>query len=88
MPSTGDAAVIESLAEAGRYLGIGLASAVNLFDVDAVVLGGCLGPLAPWLVDEVRDVPRRARLSRPTGPAARCWCRSSERGPRSAVQRH
>ncbi len=51
----GDAAVIASLAEAGGALGIGLASAVNLFDVDAVVLGGCLGPLAPWLVDDVRE---------------------------------
>jgi predicted NBD/HSP70 family sugar kinase len=51
----GDEAVIASLAEAGRALGIGLASAVNLFDVDAVVLGGCLGPLAPWLIADVRE---------------------------------
>jgi predicted NBD/HSP70 family sugar kinase len=51
----GDAAVITSLGEAGRALGIGLASAVNLFDVDAVVLGGCLGPLAPWLIADVRE---------------------------------
>ena len=28
---------------------------MNLFDVDAVVLGGCLGPLSPWLVAEVRE---------------------------------
>ena len=59
----GDPAVIESLSEAGRYLGVGLASAVNLFDVDAVVLGGCLGPLSPWLVDEVRDSLGRHVLS-------------------------
>ena len=51
----GDEAVIASVAEAGHALGIGLASAVNLFDVDAVVLGGCLGPLAPWLVADVRE---------------------------------
>ena len=29
---------------------------MNLFDVDLVVLGGCFGPLAPWLVDDVRGV--------------------------------
>ncbi len=51
----GDGEVIASLSEAGRALGIGLASAVNLFDVDAVVLGGCLGPLAPWLVADVHE---------------------------------
>ena len=28
---------------------------MNLFDVDAVVLGGCLGPLAPWLIADVRE---------------------------------
>ena len=38
---------LRSLAEAGRYLGIGLASAVNLFDVDVVVLGGLLRPARP-----------------------------------------
>lgn len=51
----GDRATLASLSEAGRALGIGLASAVNLFDVDAVVLAGCLGPLAPWLVADVRE---------------------------------
>jgi len=59
----GDTAVIGSLAEAGRSLGIGLASAVNLFDVDAVVLGGCLGPLSPWLVSEVREALEARVLS-------------------------
>ncbi len=45
----GDERVLDSLSVAGRHLGLGLASAVNMFDVDVVVLGGCFGPLAPWL---------------------------------------
>ena len=80
----GDEAVLESLAEAGRHLGLGLASAVNLFDVDVVVLGGCFGPLAPWLVDDVRQRLASA-CSRPPGRAARCARRSSAREPPCAA---
>lgn len=50
----GDELVLRCLAEAGATLGTALASAINLFDLDAVVLGGCFGPLAPWLVDDVQ----------------------------------
>ncbi len=52
----GHPAVLESLRDTGRCLGVGLASAVNLFDVEVVVLGGCFGSLARWLVDDVRAV--------------------------------
>jgi predicted NBD/HSP70 family sugar kinase len=50
----GDARVVRALADAGRWLGIALASTFNVLDVRAVVLGGCFGPLSPWLVEEVR----------------------------------
>ncbi len=50
----GDRATLESLRDAGRVLGTALASTINVFDLDAIVLGGAYGPLAPWLVDEVR----------------------------------
>jgi len=46
--------VLRALEDAGHSLGIALASTFNLFDVQAVVLGGCFGPLAPWLADSVR----------------------------------
>ena len=36
----GDQLVIETLTEAGRYLGYGLASAINLLNPQRVVLGG------------------------------------------------
>jgi predicted NBD/HSP70 family sugar kinase len=49
----GDARVLQALGDAGRCLGSALVSAVNLLDLEAVVLGGCFGPLAPWLSGEV-----------------------------------
>ncbi len=78
-----DPAVLQSLAEAGRHLGVGLASAVNLFDVDAVVLGGCFGPLAPWLVDDVRSVLANRVLS---SAWSGCEVRASEFGEDAAVR--
>lgn len=79
----GDPAVLESLAEAGRYLGIGLASAVNLFDVGVVVLGGCFGPLSPWLAEEVRTVLGERVLS---AAWSGCEVRVSEFGEGAAVR--
>ena len=80
---TNDPAVLRSLSEAGRYLGIGLASAVNLFDVDVVVLGGCFGPLAPWLADDVRAVLGERVLS---SAWSGCEVRASEFGEGAAVR--
>lgn len=51
---SGEQNVIDALADAGRWLGIALASTFNVLDVRAVVLGGCFGPLSPWLADDVR----------------------------------
>ena len=79
----GDPAVIGSLAEAGRYLGIGLASAVNLFDVGVVVLGGCFGPLAPWLVNDVGKVLGERVLS---SAWSGCEVRASEFGEGAPVR--
>lgn len=46
----GHPGVLDALQQAGRALGVALSAAVNLLDVDAVVLGGSCAPLAPWLV--------------------------------------
>ncbi len=80
---SGDQGVIESLAQTGRYLGIGLASAVNLLDVDVVVLGGCFGPLAPWLVDEIRKTLGERVLS---AAWSACELRASDLGEGAAVR--
>jgi predicted NBD/HSP70 family sugar kinase len=79
----GDPDVLRSLEEAGRSLGIGLASAMNLFDFDVVVLGGCFGPLAPWLVDEVRTALTERVLS---SAWSGCEVRASEFGEEAAVR--
>ncbi len=36
---------------------------MNLFDLDAVVLGGCFGPLSPWLAESVNVALRNWVLS-------------------------
>lgn len=46
--------VVDALEDAGRWLGVALASTFNLLDLQAVVLGGCFGPLSPWLLESTR----------------------------------
>lgn len=46
---SGDERAIAAIGEAGRMLGRVLSGAVNLFDPDAVVLGGIYRSLMPWL---------------------------------------
>ncbi len=45
----GEARALAALERAGSMLGRVLSGAVNLFDPDAVVLGGIYRPLVPWL---------------------------------------
>ncbi len=47
------------------------------------MLGGCFGPLAPWLVDEVRSVLGDRVLS---SAWSRCEVRASEFGEDAAVR--
>ena len=67
---SGSPEVVAALADAGRALGIALASTFNLFDPQAVVLGGCFGPLAPWLVDDVRRTLEERSLAARAGSFA------------------
>jgi predicted NBD/HSP70 family sugar kinase len=45
----GDERTLAALAEAGRWLGVGVAAAVNLLNSQGVVVGGYFATLAPWL---------------------------------------
>ena len=45
----GDQQALDALREAGGWLGIGIASAANLLNFQAVVLGGFFAQLATWL---------------------------------------
>jgi predicted NBD/HSP70 family sugar kinase len=62
-----DPKVLGALRDAGRWLGVALASTFNVLDLRAVVLGGCFGPLAPWLVDDVRETLARRSLAARSG---------------------
>src|SRR5207244_4644767 len=53
-----DDAVLTALHGAGTSLGLALASAVNLFDLDVVVLGGRFGPRAPGPTEKGGAAPR------------------------------
>ena len=59
----GDPRVVQALSDAGRSLGIALASTFNLLDLQAVVLGGCFGPLSPWIVDDLRAALEQRSLA-------------------------
>jgi predicted NBD/HSP70 family sugar kinase len=49
----GDERVVAALTEAGRWLGVGVASAANLLNPRGIVVGGYLATLAPWLLPGV-----------------------------------
>jgi predicted NBD/HSP70 family sugar kinase len=80
--TAGEPAMLAALTEAGRALGIALAGALNLLDLDAVVLGGLHATLAPWLVG-----PVEAELSRRLvgAPVAMPVVRASTLGADAAV---
>ncbi|MFJ7150166.1 ROK family protein [Streptomyces sp. NPDC100445] len=75
----GDEAVRAALREAGTALGIALTGAVNLLDPEAVVVGGALAGLSPWLLPSLE-----AELSgRTAGPA--CPVTVSRLGPQGPL---
>ncbi len=59
----GDAAATAALERAGDALGMAVASAVNLLDLQCVILGGSFTPLAPWLAARVRAALSRHVLA-------------------------
>jgi predicted NBD/HSP70 family sugar kinase len=48
-----DVRALAALSAAGRALGVALSTVVNLFDVEAIVLGGSYAVLARWLAPAV-----------------------------------
>ena len=79
----GDARVLGALADVSRLLGIGLASVANLFNPEAIVLGGQFAPIAGWLQSGITaEIGSRMLASR------WCECRviASELGGDAAVR--
>ena len=65
-----DLAAVAALREAARYLGIGIANLVNIFNPQLIILGGSLGQVSETLVPQIREVvkdnslfPMRTALS-------------------------
>ncbi|MDI3387712.1 ROK family protein [Streptomyces sp. B-S-A8] len=59
----GDAPAVAALTGAGRTLGLVLSGAVNLFDPDAIVLGGTFRPLLQWLAPPIAERLERRVVS-------------------------
>ncbi|MER6692448.1 ROK family transcriptional regulator [Streptomyces minutiscleroticus] len=75
----GDKDVRRALRGAGTALGVALTGAVNLLDPQAVVLGGALSDLAPWLLPALeRELARRS-----AGPV--CAVSVSRLGPQGPL---
>jgi predicted NBD/HSP70 family sugar kinase len=62
---SGDAAALRSLTDAAGALGTALANAINLIDVENVVLGGIYAPLAQFLIPGIDAVLQARVLSAP-----------------------
>jgi predicted NBD/HSP70 family sugar kinase len=79
----GDARVLGALNEVSRLLGIGLASVANLFNPEAIVLGGQFAPIAGWLQSGIT-----AEIGSRMLAARWCECRviASELGGDAAVR--
>ena len=61
----GSAEALAALSETGKWLGIGLAGLVNLFNPSLVVLGGVFGRMAPFVGREVEEVLDHRALRAP-----------------------
>ncbi|NHC15439.1 ROK family transcriptional regulator [Motilibacter sp. E257] len=62
---TADPSMLAALESAGTALGVALAGALNLLDLDAVVLGGAYARLAPWILEFVEQEIGGRLLSAP-----------------------
>ena len=61
-----DELVLEVLHEAARFLGLGLASAINLYNPRRIVLGGGVVEAVPLLVEITAPIARREALPVPS----------------------
>ncbi|MGA9365061.1 MAG: ROK family protein [Bacteroidota bacterium] len=59
----GDATALDILAETGRYLGIGLATVVNLLDVRLIIIGGGIARAGKPLFDPIKESVRKHVLT-------------------------
>jgi glucokinase len=61
--SEGDEVALVTLHENGRYLGIGTANLINIFNPEMIVLGGALNLASPFILPVVEQVVKEHTLS-------------------------
>jgi glucokinase len=61
----GDGAAAELFREAGRYFGVALASYVNIFDPEVIVIGGGVAQAGDLLMDDARETMEAMAMSQP-----------------------
>ncbi|MQA79190.1 MAG: ROK family protein [Streptosporangiales bacterium] len=79
----GRARPVRAVRKAGTALGRGVAGAVNLLDVETVVLGGIYSPLAPWLAEPFTEALRQHTIASSWEPIR---IEISRLGPDAAVR--
>ena len=62
---TGSPSALAALDETGRWLGIGLAGLINVFNPELVVLGGLFGRIQPFVQRTLDDALSRSALEAP-----------------------
>ena len=65
----GDALALELVAETARYLGIAIATLVNLFNPQRIILGGPVGQMSGVMLPMLQDEVRKRALSYPLSVA-------------------
>ena len=76
----GDEAAVEALAQIGRELGAGIASLINIFEPEVIVIGGGFGQAGELLIGPAQEVVAREALLRAATPCASSRPSSGERG--------
>jgi predicted NBD/HSP70 family sugar kinase len=85
--TAGDEQALAALADAGRWLGDGVASAVNILNPHGVVLGGYLATLGPWLAAGVeQELAARVLAAEWGGPQVVSSALGSDTAVRGAAE--
>ena len=87
----GDERALTALAQAGRWLGIGVASAANLLNLSGIVIGGYFATLAPWLAptleEELADRVLSSQWDAPVVLSSELGAEAAVRGAAAAAVR-
>jgi predicted NBD/HSP70 family sugar kinase len=60
-----DPELLATVDEMAEMLGMGIASMVNLFNLDRIILGGAMRPILPFMLEETRATVDRRALKEP-----------------------